>query len=362
MKHIIRSASPRHLLGAGAALFLAITVLSSSVLAQEGTKPPPPGEAGAESGSAADAIAIINRALEAMGGEEAIESIESARYTLETEYEDEVIIRKAIAVSPDLYLVGEELKHGRSEVAFNGDIGWAVSVFEDTYMCVVRLASRFRAGQELNRWDGFTAPHRRVLILRECAGNAEQTQIAWRVRLGEHDCWKIVIPERYGGQTIAYFDAATDLLAGIETVRPVAGQAIRTTTIYEDWRQCGPIRLSMTWRDEGGLRPNLSKTTIKDFEFNTASRSEIEPPRPAIEVIHVRLLDRPEDQRPPLHTREEISRMTIEEAKRALPEVAMLRRQYRGHERNGEGDEALVVWLKWEFRWLMDHLRSLQNR
>ncbi|MDY7109797.1 MAG: hypothetical protein SYC29_14270 [Planctomycetota bacterium] len=356
MKHIIRSARPRRRLGPGAALFLAITSPSLSVLAQEGTKPPPPGEAGSESGSAADAIAIIDRAIEAMGGEKAIESIESARYTLESRYEDKVIVRSAITVSPDLYLVKEEPEHGRSEVAFNGDIGWSVHVFEDTYMCVAVLPSRFRAYRQLQPWDGFTAPHRRVLSLRDSVGEAEAAHVAGRIRFDGRDCWKIVIPQRHGGETIACFDAATDLLTGIETVQPAGEQTIRSTTVYEDWRQCGPIRLPMTWSDEGGLRPNSSKTTITDFQFNTASRSELGPPRPAIEVIRVRLLDRPEDQRPPLRTPEEIGRMTIEEVRQALTEVATLRRQHRG------GDEAVVLWLKWEFRWLMDHLKSLRNR
>lgn len=357
MKHIIGSAHPRRRLAAAAALFLAMAIPSSPAPAQEETKPTAPGEAAAPAESAPEAIAIIDRAIEAMGGKKAIESIESARYTLESRYQDEVIVRRAITVSPDLYLVREEPEHGRSEVAFNGDIGWSVSVFEDTYMCVVRLASWFRAGQELYRWEGFTAPHRRVLILRECAGNAEQTRVAGRISLDEHDCWKIVIPQRYGGQTIAYFDVATDLLVGIETVRTVADHTIRTTTIYQDWRQCGPIRLSMTWRDEGDLRMNSSNTTITDFEFNTASRSEIEPPSPATEVIRVRLLDRPEDERPPLLTREDINRMTIEEVRRALVEVAELRKEYRR-----SAAEAVVLWLKWEFHWLMERLRALQER
>jgi hypothetical protein len=358
MKHIIRSARPRRRLLAAAALFLAITIPTWPVSAQEVTEPPATGEAGpeAKAESARHAIAIVNRAIEAMGGEKAIESIESARYTLKSEYRDKVVVRRAITVSPNLFLVKEEWEHGRSEAAFNGDIGWSVQVFEDTYMCVAVLPSRFRAYRQLQPWDGFTAPHRRVSSLRDSVGEAEDTRVVEHIRFNERDCWKIIIPQRHGNETIAYFDTASDLLAGIETVCAVGGQTLRGTTIYEDWQQCGPIRLSMTWRDEGDLQPQPSKTTITDFEFNTASRREIEPPPPAIEVIRVRLLGYPENERPPMLTREDINRMTIEEVRQALPEVASLRREHRG------GDEAVVLWLRWEFRWLMDRLQSLQNR
>ena len=363
MKHITTSARPCRWLAAAAALFLAISIPSLPVAAQADTKPPATGEAGAEAEAESDpsAIEIINRAIEAMGGEEAIKSIESARYTMKVGNEDEAIVRKAITVSPDLYLVKEEYPDALSEIGFDGEIGWAVSVFEDTYRCTVRLASRLRAEQEVDLLAGFTVPHRLLLILWERVFWEKETSVAGRVEFEGRECEKVVIPQPDGGQTVAYFDVATGLLAGIETERVQGAWTLRRTSVYDNWQQCGPIRLFTTLREEGGLRRSPSSTTITQFEFNTASRQDIEMPRGAIEVVRLGLLRRPESERPPLFTCEEISRMSMEEARRVITTVAELRAKYRRHERTGEA-EAVILWLKWEFRWLVERMQALQER
>ena len=110
------------------------------------------------------------------------------------------------------------------------------------------------------------------------------------------------------------------------------------------------------------MRKGEATTTIADFEFNAGSRRDIQPPVGAIEVIRVGLLRLAEDDRPPLLTREDIGLMALEEVRHALVEVARLRKEYRQREQMGEGDEAIVAWLKWEFHWLMERMQAPQER
>ncbi|NNF44511.1 MAG: hypothetical protein HKO59_00185 [Phycisphaerales bacterium] len=234
---------------------LPLAVLAASAAAQNTppANPPPPTTAPAAARDLPEAAAVIDRAIKAHGGPEALASITSLQYVITTEQPGSTSTFRVRAAPPDKTLITID-GTTRMEFGRNGDIAWrhdAATGFA--------LIPESQLGQ-------VTRLHPLGLVMR-LPSYRDRAVTADHATVGDHPCLKLRLPSTQG-EVFLYFDDETGLVRGLEEIRANASARIALMTTFEDERAVAPLTIfHLATMSFGGQA--LGALKLSDVRYNT---------------------------------------------------------------------------------------------
>lgn len=292
--------------------------------------------------------AIIDRAIETMGGVDAIQRIENAQYDFVIEVPDRPPLpAKALVREPNHLIFTMPLQNSITEQGYNGEVTWQINRGGNTYFCVLQPEST------LAELHPQTMLHRLVIDLRSLP---ELPTMLGPRQLHERTCHALEVRHDENSRTVYYFDLETGRLAGIERFTGQGDGAWSTVYLYDDWKAFGDVSLPTAIRTAGAGQQPIGVQRLTDAAFNVLNERHFRPPPVVYEIERANRQLRGE--RDLLHdldfTPEMINRMSQAEAQEALVKCAQTLR-------NAQGDEALREELKQVLRQLAARVRMLQH-
>jgi len=201
---------------------------------------------------------ILDRSLDAMGGLEAIQAIESSmmRATMMTPIGK--VQMEAYFTTPDRFLI-KQIITGLGEVGMgsNGTTAWILNPMEGYQL----LESDDVAGLVSQ-----ASIHNIVLRMKD---DFKQLKTVDRTMFREQMCYKISASETEDGddRQYLYFNTETYLLAGVESRASSFAQSTRSVMAFEKWRTQDGITLFRQMIITEGNRDMTM--TIEEIEFNS---------------------------------------------------------------------------------------------
>jgi len=201
------------------------------------------------------ACSIMERHVERIGGRETLAGIRSVQYDATLEYSAAGISANvaAFAARPNLLLVRATVA-GIGEISngFDGEVGWSIAPMTGPRLLEGRELAMARENAD---FDAF-AKHPSRYTTTETVGRTEfEGRPAWHVRA--------VLQS--GREVDEYYDAETELQIGSISEQESAAMRARITTIFEDYRQFGPLLLPgrEIQRLPGGQQTVLTRNSVR---------------------------------------------------------------------------------------------------
>ena len=208
------------------------------------------------------ACSIMERHVARIGGRQVLAGIQSVQYDATLEYSAAGIRADvtAYAARPNRLLV-RAVVTGIGEISngFDGRVGWSIAPM---------IGPRLLEGRELVTarenadFDAFAKNPSRY----------SSTETVGRTEFEGRPAWHVRATLQSGRQVDEYYDAETELQIGSVSEQETAAMSARITTIFEDYRQFGPLLLPARelQRLPGGQQTVLTRTAV---QFNTVPDS-----------------------------------------------------------------------------------------
>ena len=205
--------------------------------------------------------ALIARHIEARGGMERLQSIDTLRAS-----------GRAKAGPAREALVTREVKppgRVRTEFAFQG----VTAVFAcDGSACwsVEPLAGIFEA-QPMSEADTSLATEQANIVgpLVHWKARGHTVELLGKETVDGREAYKLKVTLSSGGEQIDFLDAETALLVRRDTTRTLGGQQLELQTTYSDFRPVGGVVFPHLIRSSAEGRPDVLEIIVEEAELNT---------------------------------------------------------------------------------------------
>ena len=209
---------------------------------------------------------VLDRFVEAVGGEDAVLRPKSFEMTGEFSIPASGISGSLgiYSMAPDLQLISLEIPGiGKVLEGYDGEVAWSVDPV---------MGPRIKEGSELAQ-SKFQADFYAVLHLDD---HYKSMETLARTECGDSTCFKLRLVTTNDDEIIEFFDADTGLLTGIEmTIESPMGQ-IKTSQTVEDYREFAGQK--MATRIVMSVGPMEQVLKINDVKIDTVEKSIFEPP------------------------------------------------------------------------------------
>ena len=205
--------------------------------------------------------ALIARHIEARGGMERLQSIETLRAS-----------GRAKAGPGREALVTREVKPPgriRTEFAFQG----VTAVFAcDGSRCwsVEPLAGIFEAQPMTEADTSLSTEHADIVgPLVDWKAKGHTVELLGKETIDGREAYKLKVILSGGGEQIDYLDAETALLVRRETTRTLGGQRVELQTTFSDFRPVGGVVFPHRIRSSAKGRPDVLEVIVEEAELNS---------------------------------------------------------------------------------------------
>ena len=202
---------------------------------------------------------LVARALEARGGRDALQAIQSVRMTGRMSMGDSEVPIVVEMKRPDRFRVDVRFEGSPSVQAFDGRTAWGIAPMHLDPEALPAEA----AGQMADQAD-FDGP----LVDAEAKGNA--VELVGRAAVDGRDAWKLRVTRKSGAVEHYFLDARSYLLVRVESKRTIRGAVIETATTLGDYRESGGVLWPRRIRNSARGRPEVQVLAFERIETNVA--------------------------------------------------------------------------------------------
>lgn len=260
---------------------LVLALLATPLVAHaQGTPPPPataqPAVTQPASDSQPTAREVLARSIEAMGGKEALDAIESIHFsgTFSMPAQGLSGSVEAWEAPPDRMLVRAELGGlGTIETGQAGGIGWSIDPMQGPRLLSRKELDQARVGQTLLRTS-------------DPMDRYAEAEVDGRETFEGHDTWRLRLVMKDGAQSTGWYDVETGRQVGFAMTQVTMMGEIPVTIVMEDYRAFGPLSLpTRTVNRMTAMGMGVEQVlTIDTVEIDPESLPDFEPP-PSIQAL-----------------------------------------------------------------------------
>ena len=236
------------------------------VAAAQDTRPAsPPTTAPGREAYLPQARAIVNRAIAAFGGKDALDQVRTIRYTVTIDMGGISQAMHLHTARSRRLLCTAQTPQGETSFGRVGDVAWS------------RASGRgysLMSKEEAKGIDGIDI----YGFVLDIEARAVDFRTVGRTTFDDADCYKVQTSEVEDATSFAYFDAGDGRLRGIEKVEQTpTGEAIPSTMIFSDYQAVKSLTLFTTAAVSGGAGPAMT-LVFSEVEYNTVPETDFEIP------------------------------------------------------------------------------------
>ena len=209
---------------------------------------------------------VIGRFVEAIGGKEAFQKIESqhAKGKYEMPAQGLSGTLEVLAKRPDKFSVKINLAgFGEVLTGYNGEVGWSVNAATGPMLLDGKQLEQMREQAE---FDG---------ILHE-AENYRSMETIGKEKFEGKECYKLKLVRTSGNESTEYYDTKTGLLLGSITTQESAVGPMEVTSIIGDYRKTSGVLFARKITQKMG--PIEQVMNLTSFKENEVPNSAFEVP------------------------------------------------------------------------------------
>ncbi len=236
------------------------------VAAAQDTRPAsPPPAAPAREAYLPQARAIVNRAVAAFGGKDALDQVRTIRYTITIDMGGMSQAMHLRTARSRRVLSTAQTPEGEASFGRVGDVAWS-RMPGSAYALMSEQQARGIDGIDIY---GFVL---------DIETRAAEFRTVGRTTFDDSDCYKVQTSEVEDATSFAYFDAGDGRLRGIEKVEPSpTGEATPSTMIFSDYKAVKSLTLFTTAAVSGGAGPAMT-LVFSEVEYNAVPETDFEIP------------------------------------------------------------------------------------
>lgn len=249
-----------------AMLLAGSTALAGAALQEEKPQSPPTEKPAAEkSDDLPEPKEILEKSLDAMGGRNVFEAVESVRLAIVLESPMGNVSISSQSAKPDkVYIVQSVPGMAEMKMGLNGKVGWLHNPM---------------AGYQILP-EGEIDQLRRQANMHNIVGTFEDQfptmETVGLVDRDEKKCYKVRLEDEQDNESFAYFDADSSLVVAFENTQQGPRGEMTTTMTFSDWEEQDKMKLYRTVVvDQLGTQMNMK---ITEVEFNNVDESVFELP------------------------------------------------------------------------------------
>ncbi len=230
--------SSARLLAAGLAFGMTAVVLAGPTQDTKPAKQPAAPQAAAPAKDLPEAKVILDKSLDAAGGKDAFDAIESTTIKGEMTMPMGAVSLEIYTAKPDR-LFFRQLMPGGGEMAagFDGEIGWTINPMTGGYTLLGE-----EEVEQLREQADMQSMLLRLVEKHETTKTIDLTEFDGR------QCYELLAEDEEAGENAAappahiFFDADTHLMVGMEMQDMSTGNPIPILVKFKDWKKVGEVK------------------------------------------------------------------------------------------------------------------------
>ncbi|KPK62184.1 MAG: hypothetical protein AMS21_08010 [Gemmatimonas sp. SG8_38_2] len=204
---------------------------------------------------------VIDRYVEAIGGEKAIREVSAQHMVGKMELRAQGVSAdmEIFTAPPNKMLVKIEIPAvGSISTGFDGEVGWGINPMTGPMVLEGRELDQMR-----QQADQFASLHPDHLI--ESLETVEKTEFQ------EHTCYKVKVVTTWGEEYYEYFDVDSGLIIGVERTQSSPMGEIPVTSIISDYKEFGNLLVATkTVQQTMGVEQILTVSELENVDLDPA--------------------------------------------------------------------------------------------
>lgn len=196
---------------------------------------------------------ILDNAVKAMGGRDAIKNVKSSSFKAKMNTPMGDVLIESYYLNPDQFLIKQAVPGmGEITMASDGQTTWTHNPM---------MGYQLLDDEEVELMRDQASMHNLVVRLEK---EFSDIQTVEQLKFNDRDCYKLRMLDTEGQEQFAYFDVKGHLMAGMEMQQATPMGPSKATMRFEDWKTYGDIKFfSRMVISQMGMDMTMEMTEVK---------------------------------------------------------------------------------------------------